>query len=133
MSKSSLFVLLFIFGCAGSVFLVSRCGKQGLLSGCGAWASHYSTSLVAEQGLWGAWASAVVTSGLSICSVLCSRAQARVMVLSCFAACGIFLHQGSNPCFLHWQVDSLSLSHQGSTLRTFFTLYLQKTHTNVLE
>ena len=29
-------------------------------------------------------------------------------------ACGIFLDQGSNPCLLHWQVDSLPLSHQGS-------------------
>ena len=27
---------------------------------------------------------------------------------------GIFLTQGSNPCLLHWQVDSLPLSHQGS-------------------
>ena len=26
--------------------------------------------------------------------------------LSCSAACGIFLDQGSNPCPLHWQVDS---------------------------
>ena len=26
--------------------------------------------------------------------------------LSCFAACGIFLDQGSNPCPLHWQADS---------------------------
>ena len=24
------------------------------------------------------------------------------------------LEQGSNPCLLHWQVDSLPLSHQGS-------------------
>ena len=30
------------------------------------------------------------------------------------AACGIFLDQGSNPCILHWQADSLPLSHQGS-------------------
>ena len=29
-------------------------------------------------------------------------------------ACGIFLDQGSNPCSLHWQVDSLPVSHQGS-------------------
>ena len=29
-------------------------------------------------------------------------------------ACGIFLNQGSNPCLLHRQVDSLPLSHQGS-------------------
>ena len=34
--------------------------------------------------------------------------------LSCSVACGIFLDQGSNPCLLHWQVDSLPLSHQGS-------------------
>ena len=34
--------------------------------------------------------------------------------LSCSEACGIFLDQGSNPCLLHWQVDSLPLSHQGN-------------------
>ena len=27
---------------------------------------------------------------------------------------GIFPTQGSNPCLLHWQADSLSLSHQGN-------------------
>ena len=37
--------------------------------------------------------------------------------LSCSEAQGIFAHQGSNPCFLHWQVHALSLRHQGS-LRT---------------
>ena len=34
--------------------------------------------------------------------------------LSCSAACGIFLDQGSNPCLLHWQADSQPLRHQGS-------------------
>ena len=29
---------------------------------------------------------------------------------------GIFLTQGSNPCLLHWQVDSLPLSHLGGLL-----------------
>ena len=33
---------------------------------------------------------------------------------SCFAACGIFPEQGSNPCPLHWQADSQPLRHQGS-------------------
>ena len=37
-----------------------------------------------------------------------------VLGLSCSAAGGIFPDQGSNPCLLHWQVDSLPLSHQGS-------------------
>ena len=30
------------------------------------------------------------------------------------AACGIFPDQGLNPWLLHWQMDSLPLSHQGS-------------------
>ena len=34
--------------------------------------------------------------------------------LGCSVARGIFLVQGSNLCFLHWQADSLPLSHQGS-------------------
>ena len=34
--------------------------------------------------------------------------------LNCSAACGIFLDQESNPCFLYWQVDSSPLSHQRS-------------------
>ena len=33
---------------------------------------------------------------------------------SCSAACGVFLDEGSNPRFLHWQVDSVPLSHRGS-------------------
>ena len=28
----------------------------------------------------------------------------------------IFLEQGSNPCPLHWQADSLPLAHQGSPI-----------------
>ena len=34
--------------------------------------------------------------------------------LSCSTACGIFPNQGSNPCPLPWQADSLPLRHQGS-------------------
>ena len=34
--------------------------------------------------------------------------------LSCSASCGILQDQGSNTCLLHWQADSLPLSHQGS-------------------
>ena len=59
--------------------------------------------------LWrtGTWASVVVTLGLS-----------------CSKACGISLDQVSNPCLLHWQADSLSLSHKGKPsgmLLIFFT------------
>ena len=37
--------------------------------------------------------------------------------LSCSAACGIFLDEGSNLYLLHWQADSLPLSHQESPHR----------------
>ena len=43
--------------------------------------------------------------------------------LSCSAACGIFLNQGSNPCLLHWQADSLPLSHQEPSLPIFKRQY----------
>ena len=52
-------------------------------------------SLVAEHGLWGA--SVVVACRLS-----------------CPLACGIFPDQGLNQCSLHWQADSLPLSHKES-------------------
>ena len=35
----------------------------------------------------------------------------RLGLLSCSTACGIFPDQGSNPGPLHWQADSLPLSH----------------------
>ena len=43
--------------------------------------------------------------------------------LSCSIACGIFPDQGSNPrllCLLHWQLDSLPLSHLGSPHSSIF-------------
>ena len=39
--------------------------------------------------------------------------------LSCSMACGIFPHQGLNPCLLYRQADSLSLSHQEAILQDF--------------
>ena len=47
------------------------------------------------------------------CSSYCG-ARAVSLQASVVAACGIFPHQGSNLCLLHWQADSLPLSHQGS-------------------
>ena len=64
-------------------------------SGCSEWASLAVVSLVAEL------SSRVLPSVVT--------AQDSVVVvyqLSCPAACGIFLDQGSNPCPLHWQADS---------------------------
>ena len=56
--------------------------------------------------------------------------------LSCPSARGIFLDQGSNPCLLPWQVDSLPLSHQGSPGLCFdvgkhFAVLLQSPHVEI--
>ena len=76
--------------------LFSSCGKWRLLSSCGAWAPH-----------WG---------GFSCCGAQTRehRLNSVAHELTCSVACGAFPDQGSNPCLLHWQVDSLPLSHQGS-------------------
>ena len=66
------------------------------------------------QQLWH-FGSAVVARGLqSTGSVVVGHG------LSCSAACGIFPDQGSNPCPLHWQVDSQPLRHQGSPYKLSF-------------
>ena len=39
--------------------------------------------------------------------------------LSCSEASGIFLNQDLNLCLLHWQADSLLLSHQESPKSNF--------------
>ena len=80
---------IFIFACAWSLLL---CGP---FSSCGKWTQ---ASVVATRGLsgWGSWA---LEHRLSSCGT---------------QACGIFPDQGSNLRLLHWQVDSLPLSHEGS-------------------
>ena len=40
--------------------------------------------------------------------------------LSCSEACETFPDQESNPCLLHWQANSLSLSHEGSPENVFY-------------
>ena len=44
--------------------------------------------------------------------------------------CGIFPDQGLNLCLLHWQADSLPLSHQGSPFHLLLTtdLFQGKIH-----
>ena len=62
---------------------------------CGAWGSHCG-GLVAAPRLQSP-GSIVVAHGLS-----------------CSTVCGIFPDQRLKSCLLHWQMDSLPLSHQGS-------------------
>ena len=101
-----------IYGCVGSSLLC------GLLSSCSAWAPHCSSFSVAEH------------MGSTVCRLqlwlqaLSTGSVTVVLGLSCLTACGIFPDQGSNPCLLHWQVDSLPLSHQGSPSPLPFKLQL---------
>ena len=63
--------------------------------------------------------SAVVAPGLqNIGSIVLVHGLSFSMV------CGMFPDQGSNPCLLHWQVDSLPLNHQGSTPAPNFHSYI---------
>ena len=72
-------------------------------------------SLVAEHELQIRPASVVVAHGLQS-----TGSTVVVHRLTCSPACGIFPNQGSNQCLLHWQVDSLPLSHQGSPCNFLF-------------
>ena len=77
------FFLKFIFGCISSSLL------------------HVGFSLVEVSGL--------LIAVASRCGARALGTRASVVVahrLTCSAACGIFLDQGSNPCALHWQADS---------------------------
>ena len=62
---------------------------------------------------------AVALSVAAACELSTGGSQGLEPRLSSSAACGLFLDQGSNPCLLHWQVDSLPLSHQGSPCTDF--------------
>ena len=101
-------VLFYIPGCVGSVLLC----RLSLVAASGAY------SLVAVWGL--------LISVASFDSCLGTRAVGHVGFnscgtgLSCSMAYQIFPDQGLNLCLLHllhWQADSLPLSHQGSITR----------------
>ena len=55
-------------------------------------------------------------------SLGCRRAGSVVVLhgLSCSTACVIFPDEGSNPCHLHWPVDSYPLCHQASPCMPFY-------------
>ena len=89
--RESIYFILFILGFAGFSLLLR------LFSSFCTQASH--------------------CDGFSYCGVQPPGHVGSVVVahgLRCSMVCRIFLDQGSNPCLLHWQVDSLPVSHQGS-------------------
>ena len=96
---------------------LSSCREQELLRDCSAQASLCSGFSCCEARAPGhAQPSVAVAPGLSSRGSLAPDTGSIVVVhrISCSTASGIFLDQGSNPCLLHRQMDSLPLSHQGS-------------------
>jgi len=88
---------LAVLGLHCFLWAFSSCGKQGLLSTCGAWASH--------------------CSGFSYYNVQALELVGSVVVvhrLSCPADCGIIPDQGLNLHPLYWQANSSPLSQQGN-------------------
>ena len=79
-------------------------------------------SLVVVRGLL-LWQLLLWSMGSRTPGLYSTGSIAVVNQLSCSAACGIFPDRGSNPCLLHWQGDSLPLSHQGSPSQRFYHLF----------
>ena len=106
----NLFIFIYLFlavlGLCCCAWAFSSCSEQGLLflGVCGpllAVASLVAEHRLQAHGLQQLWCagSVVVACGLQ------SSSSVVVHGLSCSAACGIFLDQGSNPRPLHWQAD----------------------------
>ena len=84
-----LVLLLAALGLCCHVQAFSCCSEQGLLSHCDVQASH--------------------CGGFSCCraqALGCTGSVVVALEISCLEARGIFPHQGSNLCLLHWQEDS---------------------------
>ena len=76
-------------------------------------------SPAAESGAYSLAAAHGCLVVVSLVELRLEGARASVVMapgLSCSAACGHFPDQRSNSFLLHWQADSLLLSHQGSPM-----------------
>ena len=99
--------LLAMLGLCG-MWTFSTCGKWELLVAAVHGLLIAVASLVVEHEHEDTWASVVVVPELQHKLNSCGTQ------VSCSMARGIFSDQRSNLCLLHWQADSLQLSHQES-------------------
>ena len=84
---------------------------------CWVFAAACGLVLVGEHVIWCTQASVIVAHRLSNCDSWALELRLSGCGAHRFSyseACGVFPGQGSNPCPLHWQVDSCPLYHQGS-------------------
>ena len=95
------------------------CRARGLLIPMNSLLSAVA-SPVAEHGFWAFRLKGVAARGLSSCgSWALEHRLSRGGAWAYSVACETFLDQGSNLCLLHWQADSLPLSHQGNPRMIF--------------
>ena len=85
--------MLSLHGCTRAF---SSCSKQGLLT------SRVRGLLITVASLVAVWA------------LECVGSVGVTLRLRWPTPCGVFPHQGVNPCPLHWQVDSYPMDHQGN-------------------
>ena len=116
--NNSLPCFFFFFGCAVSSSL------HGLFSRCGKWVLQLQCMGFSLQWLLLLWSTGSRACELSSCGIQAlehrlSTAQPVKHGLSCSEARGIVLDQGLNLGLLHWQMDSLPLSHQGCPVLLF--------------
>ena len=104
-------ICLYVYYWQGWVFLAtqafSSCG-EGILSSCGASASHCSGLSCCRAWALGVQISVVAACGLKVAAACGLRSTGSVAVahrLSCPAACGIFPDQGSKWCSLNCKAD----------------------------
>ena len=107
-----LFVIIYL---SVAVLGVHCCVRA--ISSCGEWGRRDCSSLQCMAFslqwlhlLWGSWSMSSRHTGFTSCTDSIAMGHG----LSCSEAFVIFSQQRSNPCPLHWQVDSSPLSHQGS-------------------
>ena len=104
--KKKLFYFIYLFLAALGLHCCARafssCGEQGLLF------IEVHGLLIVEHGLQARGLQQLQHTG-SVAVAPGLQSAGSVVVaheLSCSMECGIFPDQGSNPCPLHWQVDS---------------------------
>ena len=103
--------MFWVFSAVQAFLQLQQAGAALQLS---VWASNCSGFSCCGTPALGPWASGAAAVRLqSTGSVMLAHG------LGCSEACGIFPDQGLHPCLLHWLVDSLPLSHQGSPVFSF--------------
>ena len=110
--------MLVLHCCVG---FFSSCGEWRLLSSCQMWLSHLGSFPGCRGRALGCvgfsnWSSELWSTGSVV----------EAHRLSFIVTCGSFPDQGSNPHLLHWQADSLPLSHQGSPAILFMVTLLRE-------